>query len=83
MQYVGAVESLPTQVVSVRESFYVPGRSRYESRDIMLKPFLPWYERVMDKIDRKKTAEQKEKRPPWALRRGRLQAWAASRSARS
>lgn len=60
-QFVGAIE-LPTQhIVNANKEFYVPGRTKYQARDRMQKPFQPLVDKVLEKIDRKKTAEKAEK----------------------
>ena len=66
-QFVGAIE-LPTQrIVNANEEFYVPGRTKYQARDRMQKPFQPIVEKLLEAVDRKATAKTAEKRTIFTL----------------
>ena len=66
--FVGAVDLNKTEIrpftVNGTDSgsFYVPGRSKWESRDIMVKPFQPLLDKMAEAMDRKRTAELAQKR---------------------
>lgn len=61
-QFVGAIE-LPTQrIVNAEREFYVPGRTKYEARDNMQKPFRGLLDKLQEAVDRKATLERAAKR---------------------
>ena len=70
-QFVGAVEQLrrETYTSNGHKRFWVPGRTKYESRDLMRKPFIPILDAVAEKVDRKATAEKAKKRRLFILGR--------------
>lgn len=53
-QVIGAVELPKTETITSNghKRFWVPGRTKYESRDLMLKPFQPLFDAIAEIRDR-------------------------------
>ena len=63
-QVIGAVELVKRETINANghKRFWVPGRTKYESRDVMHRPFIPVLEAIQEKVDRAITAARAEKR---------------------
>ena len=68
-QRIGAVEVPTREIYTVDSRFYVPGRTKYESADIMQKPFQPLADKIAEGIDREATAKKMQKRSTFLLGR--------------
>lgn len=72
---IGAVEQPKVEVSETNlngngHRFYVPPKTKYESRDKMLAPFMPLINRILERRDREATARLAEKRTIFDMGRG-------------